>query len=58
MADVVNVRVYATNTGYYSAIDGVYREFFATEQPTRVFVPVASWAGPYNIEIDCVAHLG
>lgn len=54
--DVVNVRIYAANAGHYRAINEVYGRFFPTTAPTRVFVPVASWAGEFDIEIDAVAY--
>lgn len=54
--DVVNVRIYAANSGFYSVINEVYARFFPDTAPTRVFVPVASWAGQFDIEIDAVAY--
>jgi 2-iminobutanoate/2-iminopropanoate deaminase len=55
---VVNIRVYAANVGHYSAINEVYRNFFPEHGPTRTFVPVASWFGEFDLEIDCVAYTG
>lgn len=54
--DIVNVRIYAANSGFYSVINEVYARFFPDTAPTRVFVPVASWAGQFDIEIDAVAY--
>ncbi|MGW8482714.1 RidA family protein [Microbacterium sp. NPDC055903] len=54
--DVVNVRIYAANSGHYKTINEVYARFFPDIAPTRVFVPVASWAGEFDIEIDAVAY--
>lgn len=54
--DVVNVRIYAANAGHYKTINDVYDRFFPDTAPTRVFVPVASWAGEFDIEIDAVAY--
>ncbi|HZK06058.1 MAG TPA: Rid family hydrolase [Actinomycetaceae bacterium] len=54
--DVVNVRIYAANSGHYGTINEVYARFFPDTAPTRVFVPVASWSGPFDIEIDAVAY--
>ncbi|MEU1972126.1 Rid family hydrolase [Microbacterium sp. NPDC019599] len=54
--DVVNVRVYAANAGHYRTINEVYARHFPADAPTRVFVPVASWSGEFDIEIDAVAY--
>jgi 2-iminobutanoate/2-iminopropanoate deaminase len=52
---VVMVRVYASNAGFYSAINRVYARFFPENAPSRTFVPVASWPMEFDIEIECVA---
>lgn len=54
--DVVNVRIYAANAGHYKTINEVYGRFFPDTAPTRVFVPVASWAGEFDVEIDAIAY--
>ncbi|WP_141575477.1 RidA family protein [Actinomadura sp. WMMA1423] len=54
--DVVNVRIYAANAGFYGVINKVYARYFPDSAPTRVFVPVAGWAGEFDIEIDAVAY--
>lgn len=51
------MRVYAANAGHYRTINEVYaRHFGVADAPTRVFVPVASWSGEFDIEIDAVAY--
>jgi 2-iminobutanoate/2-iminopropanoate deaminase len=55
MDKVVMVRVYASNSGFYSAINQVYARFFAKNPPSRTFVPVASWPMEFDIEIECTA---
>lgn len=57
-ADVVHVRIYCSNSGWYSLINEVYAEFFGGDFPARTFVPVASWPKQFDLEIDCVAYLG
>ena len=54
--DIVNIRIYAANAGHYKTINDVYARHFPTSAPTRVFVPVAGWAGEFDIEIDAVAY--
>jgi enamine deaminase RidA (YjgF/YER057c/UK114 family) len=49
------VRIYAANAGFYGAINRVYARFFRENQPSRTFVPVASWPLEFDIEIECIA---
>ncbi len=53
--NVVMVRIYAVNSGFYAAINRVYAKYFSTNPPARSFVPVASWPMEFDIEIECVA---
>ena len=58
LENVVMVRIYAANAGFYAAINGVYARFFPVDPPSRTFVPVASWPMPFDLEIECIAVLG
>ncbi|BAB49631.1 RidA family protein [Mesorhizobium japonicum] len=53
--NVVMVRIYAVNSGFYAAINRVYARYFPENAPSRTFVPVASWPMEFDIEIECVA---
>ncbi len=53
--DVVQVRIYAVNSGMFFAINEVYKEFFKSNFPARTFVPVASWPMEFDVEIECMA---
>ncbi|MBE1706262.1 MULTISPECIES: RidA family protein [Mesorhizobium] len=53
--NVVMVRIYAVNSGFYTAINRVYARYFPENAPSRTFVPVASWPMEFDIEIECVA---
>ena len=53
--DVLMVRIYAANAGFYGTINRVYARHFAENPPARTFVPVASWPMEFDIEIECVA---
>lgn len=53
--DVVQVRIYAVNSGMFFAINEVYKEFFKSNFPVRTFVPVASWPMEFDVEIECMA---
>jgi enamine deaminase RidA (YjgF/YER057c/UK114 family) len=53
--NVLMVRIYAANAGYYGAINRVYAKHFPENPPARTFVPVASWPMEFDIEIECTA---
>ncbi|MER8827863.1 RidA family protein [Mesorhizobium sp. M0938] len=53
--NVVMVRIYAANSGFYNAINRVYAKYFNVNPPARSFVPVASSPMEFGIEIECVA---
>ncbi|TPM95146.1 RidA family protein [Mesorhizobium sp. B2-1-3A] len=55
LENVVMVRIYAVNSGFYNAINRVYFRHFPENPPSRTFVPVASWPMEFDIEIECVA---
>jgi 2-iminobutanoate/2-iminopropanoate deaminase len=47
--------VYCTSVEKFAAVNAVYSRYFPKNPPARVFVCVAAWPGPFDIEIDCVA---
>lgn len=53
--DVVMVRIYAANAGFYSAINRVYMRHFPGNFPSRSFVPVSGWFMEFDIEIEMMA---
>jgi len=55
LENVLMVRIYAANAGFYNAINRVYASHFTENPPSRTFVPVASWPMEFDIEIECVA---
>ena len=55
LENVVMVRIYAANAGFYNAINRVYARHFPENPPSRTFVPVAGWPMEFDIEIECVA---
>ncbi len=54
-ANILMVRIYAANAGFYGAINRVYARHFPENPPARTFVPVASWPMEFDIEIEAVA---
>lgn len=53
--NVVMVRVYASNSGFYNAINRVYQRHFPDNFPSRTFVPVSGWPMEFDIEIEMMA---
>ena len=53
--DVLMVRIYAANVGFYAAINRVYARHFPDNPPSRTFVPVAGWMMEFDLEIEAVA---
>jgi 2-iminobutanoate/2-iminopropanoate deaminase len=53
--NILMVRIYAANTGFYNAINRVYARHFPDNPPARTFVPVASWPMEFDLEVEAVA---
>lgn len=53
--DVVMVRIYAANAGFYNAINRIYLKHFPDNFPSRSFVPVSGWFMEFDIEIEMMA---
>lgn len=53
--DVVKCTVYLRDFADFAAMNGVYREYFTTDRPTRATVGVTALASTYAIEIECIA---
>ena len=55
LENILKVTIFCSNSGYFSQINEVYREYFNTDAPARTFVTVGSWMMPFDLEIECVA---
>ena len=53
--DVVKATVYLREFGEFGRMNGVYREYFPTEPPTRATVGVTALAAEYRVEIEVLA---
>ena len=53
--DVVKATVYLRDFDDFAGMNGVYREYFPTEPPTRATVGVTALAEDYRVEIEVVA---
>ena len=52
---VLKCNVYCTSVEKFAAVNAVYTRYFPGVLPARIFICVVAWAGPFDIEIDCVA---
>ena len=48
--------LYSTSVEKYAAINEIYARYFPKNPPTRTFVCVAGWPGPFDVEIECIAE--
>ncbi|MCI0346748.1 MAG: Rid family detoxifying hydrolase [Chloroflexi bacterium] len=53
--DIVKSTVYLVDFDDFAAMNAVYREYFATEPPTRATVGVTRLAADYRVEIEVIA---
>ena len=53
---VIKCNVYCTDAAHFAAINGVYARYFPSDPPARSFICVNGWHGPFDVEVDCIAH--
>ncbi|HYC06564.1 MAG TPA: RidA family protein [Candidatus Binatia bacterium] len=54
-SDVVKATVYLRDFDEFAAMNGVYRQYFPTDPPTRATVGVTRLAADYRVEIEVIA---
>ena len=54
---VVKCNVYCTDASHFATFNDIYAKYFPVESPARIFLCVAPFPGPLDIEIDCIAVL-
>lgn len=57
MEKVLKATVLVSNAAYYDTVNAIYARYFHGKPPARTFCTVASWPWPFDIEIECVAHV-
>ena len=55
LENVLKVNVYVTNVEMFPKVNEVYKRYFPSEFPARIFVNVPAWNGGFDIEVDCIA---
>jgi 2-iminobutanoate/2-iminopropanoate deaminase len=39
----------------FATFNAIYEPYFPNDAPSRIFMFIHSWPGPFDVEIDCVA---
>jgi 2-iminobutanoate/2-iminopropanoate deaminase len=52
---VVKCNVYCTDATQFGKFNVAYERYFPVESPARIFLCVAPFPGPFDIEIYCIA---
>ena len=52
---VVKCNVYCTDASHFASFNEIYAKYFPVEAPARIFLCVAPFPGPLDIEVDCIA---
>jgi 2-iminobutanoate/2-iminopropanoate deaminase len=59
LANVIKCNVYCTpGEKRFATFNAVYDRYFPNNDPSRIFMFIHSWPGPFDLEIDCVAVAG
>ena len=52
---VVKTTVFLKDMNDFAGMNEIYARYFPVDPPARIFICVAAWPGPFDIEIDCIA---
>ena len=52
---ILKCNVYCTSVERFAIFNAIYARCFRADPPARVFICVAGWPGPFDIEVDCIA---
>lgn len=56
LANILKCNVYCTpDPSHYDRFNAVWDRYFIEGSPTRILLHVPSHAGPFDIEVDCIA---
>lgn len=56
LTQVLKCNVYCTpDPANFATFNAVYDRYFPSDAPSRIFMYIHSWPGPFDLEIDCVA---
>ena len=52
---VVKCNIYCMDAAHFGKFHEIYARYFPVESPARIFLCVAPFPGPLDIEVDCIA---
>jgi 2-iminobutanoate/2-iminopropanoate deaminase len=56
LSQVIKCNVYCMpGPANFATFNAVYDRYFPKDAPSRIFMFIHSWPGPFDLEIDCVA---
>jgi len=55
MDRVVKCNVYCSDAAHFGTFNEIYARYFSAGAPARIFLCVAPFPGPLDIEVDCIA---
>jgi 2-iminobutanoate/2-iminopropanoate deaminase len=56
LPQVIKCNVYCVpGPAHFSTFNAVYDRYFPKDAPSRIFMFIHSWPGPFDLEMDCVA---
>jgi len=56
LSKVLKCNVYcAPGPTHFATFNAVYDRYFPDNAPSRIFMHIHAWPGPFDVEIDCVA---
>ena len=56
LSRVIKCNVYCVpGAEHFATFNAVYDRYFPKDAPSRIFMFIHSWPGPFDLEIDCVA---
>jgi len=58
LGNVIKCNVYCVpGETRFATFNAAYDRYFPKDAPSRIFMFIHSWPGPFDLEIDCVAAL-
>jgi 2-iminobutanoate/2-iminopropanoate deaminase len=58
LAQVIKCNVYCVpGEARFTTFNAIYDRYFPKDAPSRIFMFIHSWPGPFDLEIDCVATI-
>ena len=56
LSQVLKYNVYCTpGPSHFAEFNDVYARYFPIDSPARIFLIVAGFPGPFDVEVDCIA---